>query len=55
MSTLVATLEESSQLIKVMEFDKMDWAKHVNDLEQLSKDIGVLNVHGEILEIGNKA
>ena len=25
----------------------MDWAKHVNDLEQLSKDIGVLNVRGE--------
>ena len=45
MSTLVATLEESSQLIKVMEFDKMDWAKHVNDLEQLSKDIGVLHVN----------
>ena len=47
MSTLVAKLQESCELIKQMEFDKMDWAKHVNDLEQLSKDIGVLNVRGE--------
>ena len=46
-STLVATLEESCQLIKQMEFEKQDWANHVNNLEALSRDIGVLNVKGE--------
>ena len=46
-STLVAMLQESTALLRDMEFQKMDLNKHVNDLHQLGNDIAVLNVKGE--------
>ena len=46
-STLVATLQESTALLKQMDFQNIDLNKHVNDLHQLGNDIAVLNVRGQ--------